>query len=53
MRACVLTDWEKLEMKEIPRPVPVERRVLTGAYLSAGVGPAAGEPAPVQDVCAL
>ncbi len=28
MRACVLTDWETLELKEVPRPVPREGQVL-------------------------
>ena len=28
MKACVLTDWKKLEMLEVPTPVPGEDEVL-------------------------
>ena len=28
MKACILTDWEKLEIRELPMPVPGEGQVL-------------------------
>lgn len=35
MRANVLTDWERLEMREVPRPVPAEGEVLIRVLLAA------------------
>lgn len=38
MRANVLTDWERLEMREVPRPVPAEGEVLIRVLLGGVCG---------------